>query len=70
MLLPSLSPAAQVKTKHELEPVVVQPPPIDPDSELVSCGTVSSVIGALATVKAAPDIQPVDAVRRPRARSC
>ncbi len=57
-----LSRAQQVKTKHELDPVAVQPPPIDPDSELVPCGAVCSVIGALATVKATPDVQPVDAV--------
>ena len=56
------SPAQQVKTKHELDPVAVQPPPIDPDSELVPCGAVCSVIGALATVKATADVQPVDAV--------
>jgi hypothetical protein len=56
------SPAQQVKTKHELDPVAVQPPPIDPDSELVPCGVVCSVIGALATVKATADVQPVDAV--------
>ena len=53
---------AQVKTKHELEPVVVQPPAIDPSCELVACGHVCSVIGALATVNAAADVQPVDAV--------
>jgi hypothetical protein len=52
----------QVKTKHELEPVAVRPPPIDPDCELVPCGAVCSVIGALATVIATADVQPVDAV--------
>ena len=53
-----------MKTKHELEPVVVQPPPIDPACDLVACGVVCSVIGALATVNATADVQPVDAVSR------
>ncbi len=53
----------QVKTKHELEPVAVRPPPIDPDCELIECGVVCSVIGALATVNATQHVQPVDAVR-------
>jgi hypothetical protein len=46
----------------------VQPPPIAVDCELIPCGSVSSVIGALATVKAIPDVQPVDAVRMLAAR--
>ena len=44
--------------------MVVQPPPIDPACELVACGVVCSVIGALATVNATADVQPVDAVSR------
>jgi hypothetical protein len=43
-----------------MEHVAVRPPPIDPDSEVVPCGAVCSVVGAMTTVKASADVQPVD----------